>query len=522
MRLVTNKEMRTIDTWAIRKFGLPSLVLMENAGQGCVNVLEDYFDLDGLSVLVLCGHGNNGGDGFVIARLLQNRGAQVMVILLGKGSQLKKDAQLNYTLAKKAGIKVYESVQMSKIRRYHQMSDPDVIVDAIFGTGFTGEPRGIHKNVMDFVNSSPAFILSVDIPSGVHGDTGQFRTTCVIADATATMCLPKRGHYLYPGRECCGDLHIVDIGIPYKKISEGFPHIMEFETIRSLIPVRPPDGHKGTFGNILIIAGARGFSGAAAMAATAALKTGAGYVRLAAPHGILNALESRLLEVVKIPLEQTAQETIGPRALGTLIPHLASADSIIIGPGLTTHPETCEFFHSVLPFLDKPTIIDADALNIIAQHPACIKQMPAPCIFTPHPGELSRLTDLSAQSINDTRVDLTPRLAAKWKTTIVLKGAPTVIATPKGSSFVNPTGNSGLASAGSGDVLVGMIGGFLTQRCSPLEAALLGVFLHGLSADLAAEDKNEYSLMAGDLIDYIPEAINYILKEQYREDTPDD
>jgi hydroxyethylthiazole kinase-like uncharacterized protein yjeF len=522
MRLVTNKEMHAIDTWAIKKLGIPGPVLMENAGQGCVNVLEDYFDLDDLRVLIVCGKGNNGGDGLVIARHLQNRGAHVKTILLGKGRQIKKDARLNYNLAKKAGIEIIESVNMTTIRRHYDAFRPDVIIDAIFGTGFAGKPQGIYGSIIEFINRSDSFILAVDIPSGVHGDTGMFDTACVIADVTATMCLPKRGHYLYPGREFCGDLYIVDIGVPYNKISEGFPHILEFDTIHSLLPYRPPDGHKGTFGNVLIIAGARGFSGAAAMAATAALKTGAGYVHLAAPHGILNALESKLLEVVKVPLEQTAQETIGPRALGTIMPHLTTADAIIIGPGLTTHPETAEFIYSLLPFLDKPMIIDADALNIISQRPACIKQIHAPCIFTPHPGELSRLTGRSARSINETRIDLAPRLAAQWKKTIVLKGAPTVIATHNGSSFVNPTGNNGLASAGSGDVLVGMIGGFMAQRCSPVEAALLGVFLHGLSADLAVEDKNDYSLMAGDLIDFIPEAINYLLKEQYRENITDD
>lgn len=519
MRLVTNKEMQSIDTWAIKKYGIPGPVLMENAGQGCVNVLENYFTLVNLRVIIICGKGNNGGDGFVIARHLQNRGACVKVILLGTGKQMKKDAGLNYTLAKKAGIEILESVNMTTIRRHVHTFTPDVMVDAIFGTGFAGKPQGIYKSVIEFMNNTDVLILSVDIPSGVHGDTGAFNSTCVIADVTASMCLPKRGHYLYPGREFCGDLYIVDIGIPYDNISDGFPHVMEFETIHGLLPFRPADGHKGTFGNVLIIAGARGFSGAAAMAACAALKSGAGYVRLAAPRGIMDALESKLLEIVKVPLEQTAQETISPRALGTLMPHLTVSDVVILGPGLTTHPETAEFVYSLLPYLEQPTIIDADALNIIAQNTRCMKNIHTPCIFTPHPGELSRLIGVSARTINDTRIDLAQEISRKWNCTMILKGAPTIIATPDGSCFVNPTGNNGLASAGSGDVLVGMVSGFMAQHCSLLDASMLGVFLHGLSADLAAADKNEYAITAGDLIKYIPDALNYILREQYSENT---
>jgi len=519
MRLVTNKEMRSIDSWAIKKFGIPGTVLMENAGQGCVNVLEDYIDLEEQRFLIICGKGNNGGDGFVIARHLQNRGAYVKAILLGKGRQLKKDARLNYDLAKKAGIEILESGNMATIRRHYHSFKPDVIVDAIFGTGFAGKPQGIYRSVIEFMNKCDVLIFSVDIPSGINGDTGLFNTTCVIADVTATMCLPKRGHYLYPGREFCGDLYVIDIGIPYNKVSEGFPQVIGFESTRNLIPFRPPDGHKGTFGNVLVIAGARGFSGAAAMAATAALKSGAGYVRLAAPHGIMNALESKLLEVVKIPLEQTAKETISPRALGTVMPHLAVSDVVIIGPGLTTHPETAEFIYSLLPYLEQPTVIDADALNIISQNPRSMKNIHVPFILTPHPGELARFTGLTPGEIDDNRIELTMNLAKKWNCVMILKGAPTVIATPAGSCFVNPTGNNGLASAGSGDVLVGMISGFIAQQCSLPDASLLGVFLHGLSGDLAAADKNEYSITASDLIEYIPDALNYLLREQYSEDT---
>ena len=284
MRLVTTKEMAKIDTWSIKKLGIPGMVLMENAGRGCANIIEDYFNPEGLKTLVVCGKGNNGGDGFVIARHLLNRGADVQTILTGKGSSLKGDALINYRLCRNARIPIIETIDMRRIRKVFRDFQPDVVVDAVFGTGFTGAPRGIYRTLIEFMNGSDAFIFSVDIPSGVNGDTGQYRDVCVMADATATMCFPKRGNYLYPGRAACGDLYIVDIGIPYHLIDEGYPQIIEYDDIFELMPLRAPDGHKGTFGTVMVIAGARGFSGAAAMASMAALRAGAGMVRLAAPR----------------------------------------------------------------------------------------------------------------------------------------------------------------------------------------------------------------------------------------------
>ncbi|HEC77531.1 MAG TPA: NAD(P)H-hydrate dehydratase [candidate division WOR-3 bacterium] len=522
MRIVTNSEMKKIDEWAIKKLKIPGIVLMENAGQGCVNVLEEYYSLENLNVLIICGKGNNGGDGFVIARHLQNRGASPEIILTGKGTLLKGDALVNYRLAKRAGMKIHETTEIKKIKRIINSLQPMVIIDALFGTGFKGAPKKFYAELFDIINNSNVFVFSVDIPSGVNGDDGQFEKTCVVADVTATMCLPKRGNYLYPGRELGGDLYIVDIGIPYRLIDEGFPRIIEFEEISQLMPFRAPEGNKGTFGNILIIAGARGFSGAAAMAAVSAIKSGAGLVRLAAPIGIMDALESKLLEIVKVPLEQTDKETISPAALQTLIPHLEKSDVVVVGPGITCHPETAEFVFKLLPALKKPLIIDADALNILAQDITFFKKLRAPFIITPHPGELSRLINLPPREINLRRIDLAPELAKKFNGILILKGAPTVIASPDGKIYVNPTGNSGLASAGSGDVLVGMISGFIGQGATPFDASLLGVFLHGLCADLAMENNNEYSLTAGDLIGHIPRAFNYILQKEFVEDKDND
>jgi hydroxyethylthiazole kinase-like uncharacterized protein yjeF len=522
MRIVTNAEMQDIDRWSMKKLGIAGIVLMENAGRGCVNVIEEYFNPENLKVLIVCGKGNNGGDGFVIGRHLQNRGSSVKIILLGKATALKGDAFLNCKLAKKAALEIHETVDINRIKRIYNSFHPTVIVDAIFGIGFKGTPKGIYGKLFKIINNTDTFIFSVDIPSGINGDNGHVDGPCIIADATATMCLPKRGNYLYPGRELCGDLYIVDIGIPYHLIDNGYPRTIDFEEILQLMPLRPPDGHKGTFGHVLIIAGARGFSGAAAMAAISALKVGAGLVRLAAPKGIMNALETKPLEVVKVPLAETYDQTISPDATETLLAHLEKTDVVVIGPGITTHPETAKFVFKFLPQVTVPIVIDADAINILALNSTFFKKIRAPFILTPHPGELARLIKTTPQEINDTRVDLAPKWAKKFGGVLVLKGAPTVIASPDGKTYINPTGNSGLASAGSGDVLVGMISGFMSQGVPLCDAAELGVFMHGLCADLAMDKSNEYALTAGDLIDHIPESINYLIRRKFIEDKGDD
>jgi NAD(P)H-hydrate epimerase len=515
MRLVTNEQMRRIDSRAQRECHIPGSVLMENAGRGSVEILSGYFDLRRIKVLVACGVGNNGGDGMVIARYLKNRGSAVKVLLIGRKADLKGDAREKMTAAEKTGIEIVPVREPGRFRAQLKAFRPDCIIDAIFGTGFRGEPRAPFVPVIEAINDADAFILAIDIPSGVNGDTGAYQKACVIADATAIMCLPKRGNYLYPGREFCGDLHLVDIGVPGKLTAEGYPQLIGYELVRQLIPRRPPDGNKGTFGRVLMIAGARGYSGAAVLAARAAFRTGAGLVHIAAPRGIMNILEKKILEAVKVPLPETDQETIGRAAEPVLRPLIEQSDVLVVGPGITSHPETARLVRGLLPKIRRPMIIDADALNILAQDPRLIRKIRAPFILTPHPGEFARLVRSSPRSVNERRIDWTVKYARQWGGVVVLKGAPTVIASPAGDVFVNPTGNSGLATAGSGDVLAGMIAGFLAQTRMPLESALCGVFLHGLAADRKVKQNTEYSLIAGDLIEQIPGTLNYILRRAW-------
>ncbi len=515
MRLLTTEEMQKIDGWAKRTLGIAGTVLMENAGRGCVEVLKEYFKLRGLKVMIMCGQGNNGGDGLVMARHLTNEGSQVLVLLLGKGREFKGEALVNYRTAKAASISMREVSSVRIARRLCNEFKPDCVVDAIFGTGFGGAPKGIFLDIIGLINTCGSFVFSVDIPSGVDGNTGGYESAYVHADATATMCLPKRGNFLYPGRGFAGDLHVVDIGIPYAMIDPGYPRIAEHEDIFKIIPSRPVDGNKGTFGNVLVVAGARGFSGAAALSALSALKIGAGYVRLAAPECVIDKLDPKLLEVVKVPLAQTADGTISSRAVAKLLPLLGTTNVVVVGPGITTHPETADFLFKFLPRVRVPLIIDADAINIIAKAPAVLKSIRAPLAMTPHPGELSRLIKKDSRLINHDRIDIAAKYAKKFGAVMVLKGAPTAVASPKGEVYVNPTGNSGLAKAGTGDVLVGMIAGLCAQKVPPLYASVAGVFLHGLCADLLLDTTGRYSIMAGDLIRHLPKAIRYIVNREY-------
>ncbi|HEX7320543.1 MAG TPA: NAD(P)H-hydrate dehydratase [bacterium] len=515
MRLLTTKEMQKIDGWAKKALGIAGAVLMENAGRGCTEVLKEYFRLRGLKVLIVCGQGNNGGDGLVMARHLTNAGSRVEVLLLGKGREFKGEALINYRTAKAASISIREISSVRVARRLCNDFKPDCIVDAIFGTGFRGAPKGIFLDVIELINTCGGFVFSVDIPSGIDGNTGGCEKACVHADATATMCLPKRGNFLYPGRGFAGDLHVVDIGIPYSMIDPGYPRVAGHEDIFKIMPSRLPDGNKGTFGNVLVIAGARGFSGAAAMSALSALKIGAGYVRLAAPEVVIDKLDPKLLEVVKVPLAQTAEGTISSRAFAKLAPLLDKTDVVVVGPGITTHPETADFLFQLLPRVKVPLIIDADAINIIAKKLAVLKTIRTPFTMTPHPGELSRLIKQDTRLINHDRIDVAAKYARRFGAVMVLKGVPTAIASPQSEVYVNPTGNSGLAKAGTGDVLVGMIAGLCAQKVPLFYASVAGVFLHGLCADLLLDTMGKYSIMAGDLIRYLPKAIRYIVNREY-------
>lgn len=503
--------MKEIDRRAIEEWGLNGLVLMENAGRAVVDsITEELGSPAGRRFTVVCGKGNNGGDGFVVARHLANRGAEVTCLLLGKIAELRGDARTNAEILSRSGLAIHEMSDAEALDR--TLTPAPVIIDAIFGTGLSSAPRGIFARAIDTINRSGAYIVSIDCPSGVDTDTGQVFAPAITADLTVTMCLPKYGLILYPGKLHTGKLRIADIGIPRHLLSSiADTFLLDLEAVQNLLPRRRPDGHKGTFGTALVIAGSRGYSGALCLALEAALRAGAGLVRAAFPKSLSPIVEARVLEAVKHPLPETPEGTIAYEALPPLLELAAAAESVAIGPGLSTHPETRKLVLEFLARIAEPVVIDADALNSLAGEPALLKRSRAPMVLTPHPGELSRLLGKPTAELNSDRIEVARRFAREFNCVLVLKGAPTVIAEPGGRVFVNSTGNSGLGSGGTGDVLTGLIAGLLAQGATPPDAAQAGVFLHGLAGDLAAETLTEYALAARDLLEFLPRAFKRVL-----------
>ncbi len=523
-RLVTVPEMKQLDRLAVEQWGIPGVVLMENAGRAVADAVEEANDgTAGLAVTVICGRGNNGGDGFVIARHLLNRDARVHCLLLGEVETLKGDARANADILINAGIPIHEVSKADQLAA--PLADCELVVDAVFGTGLSDPPRGLAADAIRHINNAGRFVVSVDVPSGVNADTGEADDPAVFADITVTMGLFKTGLALFPGREHAGEIDVADIGIPAQLLEQhAAPTFLpEDEDVWTLLPPRPVNGHKGTFGTALLVCGARGFTGAAALAGAAAVRSGCGLVKLAVPAGVCSIVEALVTEAVKIPLPQTEASTIAPPALDEILRHATTARCVAIGPGITTHPETASLLHALLPRLTCPVVIDADGINNLAGRLEILSEMQVPVILTPHPGELAGLTGLGASEINRDRINVCRRFAADFNVVLVLKGAPTVTATPAGETYVNPTGNSGLGSGGTGDVLTGLIAGLLAQGADPANAAVAATYIHGRSADIATEELTEYCLTAGDVIDHLPDAFRSLLEPDSpaAEETPD-
>ncbi len=506
-RLVTAEEMRAIDRCTIQELGVPGLLLMENAGLGVLRVVEQLLaQCNGKRVTILCGGGNNGGDGMVVARHLFNRGIPMNVYLVGKKASVKGDARVNMQILESFGINIPEIYEKKDLRR---IAPSDIIVDALLGTGITGEVRGLMAHVVDWVNRSSLPVVSVDLPSGLHCDDGSYQGTCVRADQTVTMAELKRGLVLPPGRELAGQVTVVDISAPaFVSESAGIKtFLVEQEDIRRRLPQRPPAAHKGDFGKILVLAGSSGMTGAATLASLAALRVGGGLTILCIPRSLNAILEEKLTEVMTKPLPETPQGTLSLDAEAEIDALLEWADVLAIGPGLSTVPETGELIRRIVKKTTIPMVIDADGLNAISGREDILEKKKTPRIITPHYGELSRLNGLSIDDIAKNRIEVARESASRFGGTVVLKGAPTVIGHSDGYVYVNSTGNSGMATPGTGDVLTGMVVGFLAQGCSTLDASLCGVYLHGLAGDTGAQAVGQRSLIAGDLIDFLSGAL---------------
>lgn len=496
--------MQNIDRRAIEGMKIPGLELMENAGARVVDTIAEHFDLSGKLVTVVCGKGNNGGDGFVVARLLAERGAKIELFLIGQRDDVKGDARTNLERAEKVGLRIHE---ISDPSAFAVSPDSILIVDAIFGTGFSGDIKYPYDDVIRKINESDAPAIAVDAPSGLDGASGQVADPTVRADMTVTFGLPKLGQVLYPGKEYCGTLITADIGFPDKAISDekiSINLLMEDEAAE-MLPFRAPVSNKGDFGKLFVLAGSEGYTGAAALTAESGLRSGTGLVILGCPNGLLDIFETKLTEVIKKPLPDVRnRRCLALRGLGEAREMIKWADALAIGPGIGTYHETRELLFRLITKLDKPAVLDADGLNNFAKGLTHLKQHPAPLVISPHPGEMSRLTGKTIAEIQQNRINVAIEFAQEYNLVCILKGAPSVIAAPSGQVWINPTGNEGMATAGSGDVLTGIIGGFLAQGMLDIDAAVLGCYAHGMAGDMAAETYGTRGMIAGDILRMLP------------------
>ena len=527
MKVVTAQEMREIDRKTIRKFRVPGHVLMERAGVAVAGRVKKLFARK--KTIVLAGSGNNGGDGLVAARELFKSHWNVKVLLFGKKDRLNPECLAQLRIAKQVGVPVEFRTGIAE-KDLHGA----VVVDAMLGTGLNKDVEGSMAKVVTFLNDSGSPVVSVDIPSGISSDSGQVMGVAVKAGYTVTFGLPKRGHLLYPGADHTGRLFIEDIGFPEDLLtSEGIKtELLEKETLACLVPERPKYSHKGDYGHVLIVAGSRGKTGAALMAAKACLRAGAGLVTLGVPESLMDVFQCRVTEEMTLPLPDRGDGTLSSKSVETILRYLADrADVLCIGPGIGVSDETGTLMAKLILSSRAPLVVDADGINSLGSLQGkqgareVLKKALAPIILTPHPGEMARLLkggkgkrqgakgspgyEISGslhKEIEKDRINTTVNFAKETGTCLVLKGVPTIIAEPEGRAFINSTGNPGMATAGTGDVLAGMVSSFLAQGVNPVNASILGVFMHGLAGDLAAREKGVHSLIASDIIDSLPAA----------------
>ena len=511
MRVLNTQQMREADRRTIEEIGIPSIVLMENAGRQAVAAMEAAFeDLASSHVGVLCGRGSNGGDGFVVARTLVQRGVETSVFLLGRVTDVRGDARTNLEVLGRIGLTVVEIADAQEWElHFSEISRCELLVDAVLGTGFHGQLSGLLETVVADVNGLGVPVVSIDLPTGVSADTHEVAGEAIEASMTVTLAAPKIPLILPPADSHGGDLVIADIGIPLPVLDDvGGPYIelLTRERMRELVPARAADSHKGDFGRVLVVAGSLGRSGAAHLAATGALRSGAGLVTIATPRSCLPIVAAMAPEYMTEPLEETASGTIDYAALDRVLE--IKADVIAIGPGLGQAPGTAAFVQGLLERAGVPLVLDADALNAFAGEPdRLMGRDGVDVIITPHPGEMARLLNISVEAVQHDRLQHATAFAANHRVHVVLKGHRTIIAGPDNRAFVNLTGNSGMATGGTGDLLTGMIAAWFAQLLDAEAACKLAVYLHGTAGDLAEADEGEVALVAGDLAARLGDAV---------------
>ncbi|GMV23119.1 MAG: bifunctional NAD(P)H-hydrate repair enzyme Nnr [Acidimicrobiia bacterium] len=511
MRILTAAQMREADRRTIEDIGIPSIVLMENAGRQVVTAIDGSFEqADTLTYAVLCGKGHNGGDGFVVARTLMERGVAVTVYLVGKAGDVRGDARTNLGVLERLGADIVEIADATAWELHAPaVLGADVIVDAIFGTGLSGPVHGLVASIVEDVNASDVPVVAVDVPTGIDAGSSDVPGPAVEATVTVTFAAPKIAHVLPPAEHHAGSLVIADIGIPEAVVQDldgAWFDLLTSERLRAAITPRAADSQKGDYGRVLIVAGSQGKTGAAYLAAMACLRSGAGLVTVATPKSCVPILASLGVEYMTLGLEETDEGTLASSAVEDVLAF--DADVIVVGPGLGRHASTQECVRNLVERAGVPMVLDADALVAFSEHAdALMGREDTPLVLTPHPGEMGRLLGLTVDQVQASRLDITRDFASTHQVHLILKGHRTLLGTPEGRVSLNVTGNPGMATGGTGDVLAGMVGAWCAQTLDPTTACQLAIYLHGRAGDLAADAEGEIALTAGDLLDHLGDAV---------------
>jgi len=508
MKVSRMDEMRDLDRRATAEFGITEEILMENAGLASCHVILKEFGVRGRRFVAFCGIGNNGGDGFVVARKIHSMGGEVKVVLLGDRKKLAGAAKRNFDVIARMPIEIRDVATVEQLEG--TTSGCDAVIDGIFGTGLAREPAGIHRAAIELINGNGKTVFCLDIPSGVDGDTGQVLGTAVKGTCTISYGLPKIGNMLYPGFGLCGKLYVSHISFPPSLYNADSVKVHVNDLVG--LPRRDKDAHKGSYGKALFISGSSSYLGAPYFSAISFLKAGGGLSYLATPKSISPFLANKGSELVFLPQKETETGSLALEAADELLELSKKADIVILGPGVSLNPATQELVRGLAKRVEAPLLIDGDGITAISENPEFLKTRKAPTILTPHAGEMSRITRLAVDKVNRDRIPVLQRTARRLNAIVVFKGAHTLIGCPDETVYINTSGNPGMATAGSGDALTGTIAAMFGMGLPIREATRTGVFIHGLSGDLAAKEKGEDGITAQDIVDYLPIAL-----KRYRE-----
>ncbi|HOO55227.1 MAG TPA: NAD(P)H-hydrate dehydratase [bacterium] len=511
MKLLTAAQMRELDRKAIEDTGIPGVVLMENASRGLFKIIENEIGaLEGLKALIICGKGNNGGDGFAVARHLHNAGAMPQVVIAAKRAGIKGDAETNMKICEKMKIPMTcftDPKRMSGLRK--MIRESDIIVDALLGTGVRGPVSPFFLKVVNLINRADVPVFAVDVPSGIQVDDGCVYNGAVNADHTVTFGAAKIGLFVHPAADHTGNVYVVDIGIPreYLDAESSAVNLTTAGYVRANLKKISESAHKGDCGKILLVGGSRGMSGSIVLAGSAALKAGVGLAYMAVPGCIGGVVDKKLVEGITLFQKEDAAGRIDKSAYESIIEKAADVDVVAIGPGMGTGALTSDLVLKLVENCRKPMLIDADGLNCLARDPEVLKTVKVPVLITPHPGEMARLLKTSIKKVQEKRLETAANFASEYGVHVILKGANSIIAAPDGNVMINPTGNSGMATAGSGDVLCGIAGAFLAEGTLVFPAAVCAAFVHGLAGDITRDKYGRRSVNASGIGKNVPFAL---------------